>query len=31
MRSRGYAGLHLGDQEVRIRHFHHVLDGYLTA
>jgi nitrite reductase/ring-hydroxylating ferredoxin subunit len=31
MRSRGYPGLHLGDQEVRIRHFHHVLDGYLTA
>jgi phenylpropionate dioxygenase-like ring-hydroxylating dioxygenase large terminal subunit len=31
MRSRGYTGLHLGDQEVRIRHFHHVLDGYLTA
>jgi nitrite reductase/ring-hydroxylating ferredoxin subunit len=29
MRSRGYAGLHLGNQEVRIRHFHHVLDGYL--
>jgi phenylpropionate dioxygenase-like ring-hydroxylating dioxygenase large terminal subunit len=29
MRSRGYAGLHLGDQEIRIRHFHHVLDGYL--
>lgn len=29
MRSRGYAGLHLGDQEIRIRHFHHVLEGYL--
>jgi hypothetical protein len=30
MRSRGYPGLHLGDQEIRIRHFHHVLDGYLA-
>jgi nitrite reductase/ring-hydroxylating ferredoxin subunit len=29
MRSRAYTALHLGDQEVRIRHFHHVLDGYL--
>jgi nitrite reductase/ring-hydroxylating ferredoxin subunit len=31
MRSRAYAGLHLGDQEVRIRHFHRTLDGYLGA
>jgi phenylpropionate dioxygenase-like ring-hydroxylating dioxygenase large terminal subunit len=30
MRSRGYTGLHLGDQEVRIRHFHRTLDGYLA-
>lgn len=29
MRSRAYTGLHLGHQEVRIRHFHRVLDGYL--
>jgi len=29
MRSRGYTGLHLGDQEVRIRHFHQTLDAYL--
>lgn len=29
MQSAGYTGLHLGDQELRIRHFHHVLDHYL--
>ncbi len=29
LRSRGFRGLHLAHQERRIRHFHHVLDGYL--
>jgi phenylpropionate dioxygenase-like ring-hydroxylating dioxygenase large terminal subunit len=29
MHSRGFGGLHLGDQELRIRHFHAVLDRYL--
>jgi len=29
MRSRGFRGLHLGTQEVRIRHFHETLMGYL--
>ncbi len=29
MRSSGFRGLHLGEQELRIRHFHGVLDGYL--
>jgi phenylpropionate dioxygenase-like ring-hydroxylating dioxygenase large terminal subunit len=29
MQSSGFSGLHLGDQEIRIRHFHHTLDGYL--
>jgi hypothetical protein len=31
MRSRAYTGLHLGDREIRIRHFHHVLDRYLAV
>jgi phenylpropionate dioxygenase-like ring-hydroxylating dioxygenase large terminal subunit len=29
MRSRAFESLHLGEQEIRIRHFHHVLEGYL--
>jgi phenylpropionate dioxygenase-like ring-hydroxylating dioxygenase large terminal subunit len=29
MHSRGFSGLHLGEQELRIRHFHAVLDRYL--
>jgi hypothetical protein len=29
MRSRAFEGLHLGAQEVRIRHFHDALMGYL--
>jgi hypothetical protein len=29
MRSRAFEGLHLGTQEVRIRHFHEALMGYL--
>lgn len=29
MRSSRYPGLHLGTQEVRIRHFHHTLDAYI--
>jgi hypothetical protein len=29
MQSAGFEGLHLGDQELRIRHFHSVLDRYL--
>lgn len=29
MQSKGYRGLWLGDQELRIRHFHKVLDDYL--
>jgi hypothetical protein len=29
MNSSGFEGLHLGDQELRIRHFHHTLDRYL--
>ena len=29
MHSSGFAGLHLGDQEIRIRHFHSVLDRYV--
>jgi nitrite reductase/ring-hydroxylating ferredoxin subunit len=29
MHSAGFTGLHLGDQEIRIRHFHHVLDRYV--
>ncbi|MGH0032180.1 MAG: aromatic ring-hydroxylating oxygenase subunit alpha [Myxococcota bacterium] len=29
MRSRAFLGLHLGDQEVRIRHFHRTLEGYV--
>jgi len=29
MHSAGFEGLHLGDQELRIRHFHSVLDRYL--
>jgi hypothetical protein len=31
MHSAGFRGLHLGDQEIRIRHFHHVLDRYVPA
>jgi phenylpropionate dioxygenase-like ring-hydroxylating dioxygenase large terminal subunit len=31
MHSAGFEGLHLGDQELRIRHFHSVLDRYLDA
>ena len=29
MNSKAFTGLHLGDQEIRIRHFHHTLDQYL--
>jgi phenylpropionate dioxygenase-like ring-hydroxylating dioxygenase large terminal subunit len=29
MRSRAFESLHLGEQEVRIRHFHRVLEGYV--
>ena len=29
MRSSRFSGLHLGTQEVRIRHFHSTLDGYI--
>ena len=29
MRSRAFDGLHLGDQEIRIRHFHRTLEEYL--
>jgi phenylpropionate dioxygenase-like ring-hydroxylating dioxygenase large terminal subunit len=29
MHSSGFRGLHLGDQEIRIRHFHSVLDRYI--
>ena len=29
MHSSGFQGLHLGDQEIRIRHFHSVLDRYV--
>jgi nitrite reductase/ring-hydroxylating ferredoxin subunit len=31
MRSRAFTGLHLGDQEARIRHFHHTMDSYLEG
>jgi phenylpropionate dioxygenase-like ring-hydroxylating dioxygenase large terminal subunit len=31
MHSAGFSGLHLGDQEIRIRHFHSVLDRYIPA
>ncbi len=31
MNSRGFSGLHLGSQEVRIRHFHRTLDDYLAS
>jgi phenylpropionate dioxygenase-like ring-hydroxylating dioxygenase large terminal subunit len=31
MNSSGFEGLHLGDQEIRIRHFHRTLDGYLEG
>ena len=31
MHSAGFAGLWLGDQELRIRHFHKVIDDYLVA
>ena len=31
MHSAGFEGLHLGDQELRIRHFHSVLDRYLDG
>lgn len=31
MHSAGFRGLHLGDQEIRIRHFHSVLDRYVEA
>jgi phenylpropionate dioxygenase-like ring-hydroxylating dioxygenase large terminal subunit len=30
MHSSGFKGLHLGDQEIRIRHFHRVLEGYVS-
>ena len=29
MNSRGYRGLWIGDQEVRIRHFHKTIDDYI--
>ena len=31
MRSRAYKGLHLNTQEIRIRHFHKTLMGYIEA
>ena len=31
MNSAGFTGLHLGDQEIRIRHFHATLDSYLSC
>jgi hypothetical protein len=31
MASKGFRGSVLGDLELRIRHFHHVLDGYMEA
>ena len=31
MQSRGFPGLHIGDQELRLRHFHAVLDRYLDG
>ena len=31
MHSSGFSGLHLGEQEIRIRHFHSVLDRYVDA
>jgi len=31
MNSSGFEGLHLGDQELRIRHFHRTLDGYVRS
>jgi phenylpropionate dioxygenase-like ring-hydroxylating dioxygenase large terminal subunit len=31
MHSTGFEGLHLGKQEIRIRHFHHNLDRYLDC
>lgn len=30
MHSSGFSGLHLGDQEIRIRHFHGVLENYIS-
>ncbi len=30
MHSSGFEGLHLGDQEIRIRHFHSILDRYVA-
>ena len=30
MNSAAFTGLHLGSQEIRIRHFHHTLDQYLA-
>jgi hypothetical protein len=30
MRSSAFRSLHLGEQEVRIRHFHRTLEGYLS-
>jgi hypothetical protein len=31
MRSAAFESLHLGEQEVRIRHFHHTLEQYLGS
>ncbi|MFT5443304.1 MAG: nitrite reductase/ring-hydroxylating ferredoxin subunit [Myxococcota bacterium] len=31
MHSAGFSGLHLGNQEIRIRHFHHNLDRYIEG
>ena len=31
MRSRAFESLHLGDQEIRIRHFHKTLEGYVGS
>ena len=31
MHSSGFRGLHLGEQEIRIRHFHSVLDRYVDV
>jgi hypothetical protein len=30
MRSAAFQSLHLGDQEIRIRHFHKTLEGYVA-
>jgi hypothetical protein len=31
LQSEGFKGLYLGDQELRLRHFHNTLDSYMKA